>query len=101
MADEKESLKYLIAYKEIVEYLLKKHDIHEGIWGIYVEFKFAVINAGDSIGAIIPSSVSGMNKIGIMPFPQESSIAFDAARLNPAKTLKGKGKGLINTVGKK
>ncbi len=101
MAGEKESPKYFFTFKELVEYLLKKHDIHEGIWGIYVEFKFAAINAGDTIGTIIPASVSGVNKIGIMPFTRESNIAFDAAKLNPAKTLKRKAKGLINTAGKK
>lgn len=89
MADDKaEKPKYLVTYKEIVELLLEKHNIHEGIWGIYVEFKFAGINAVDPMREILPASVSGVSKIGIIPFQQESNIAFDASKLNPAKPIK-------------
>ena len=67
MSEEK---KYLITYKEIVEYLLKKHDVHEGIWGIYVEFKFVGINAGGPGSDLIPASLSGVSKIGIILVPE-------------------------------
>ncbi|QPD04930.1 MAG: hypothetical protein Nkreftii_002704 [Candidatus Nitrospira kreftii] len=77
--------KYPLPYKELVEYMLKKHNIHEGIWGVYASFQFAGINAKDPSGEVQPASVAAIKEIGISPFSEESSIAFDAANLNPPK----------------
>jgi hypothetical protein len=92
MADEKERPKHIVEYKEIAELLLRKHNIHEGVWGVFIEFKFAGINTKDPSGNILPAAIVGVQSIGITPFPQESPIAFDAAKLNPLKAGRRKAK---------
>lgn len=77
--------KYPLPYKEIVEYMLKKHNIHDGIWGVYASFQFAGFNAKDPSGEVLPASIAAIKEIGILPFPEENSIAWDAAKLNPSK----------------
>lgn len=87
MSEKEQGPQHHMPYKEIVEYMLKKHDIHEGIWGVYARFSFGAVNTRDSAGEILPASVTGIKEIGISPFPEESTIAFDAAKLNPLKQL--------------
>ena len=35
---------YLFDYKEVAEALIKKLGIHEGLWGIYLEFGLVATN---------------------------------------------------------
>lgn len=86
-----ENIKYYLDYKGIAETLLKKNNIHEGIWGVFVEFKNAAVNIKME-GEVLPSFVIGVNSIGIHRVEQESSISFDAAKLNPAPKSKNKTK---------
>jgi hypothetical protein len=90
--------KYLLDHKELVEFLLKKHDIHEGIWGVHVEFKFMGANIGPP-GDILPASITAVNRVGIQIFPEESNIAFDAAKLNPGRTAKTAKKAAHKRIG--
>jgi hypothetical protein len=78
---------HALEHRELIELLLKRYGIHEGIWGVFVEFKFMSANIGP-VGDVLPASVTAVNRIGIQPFPEESNLAFDAAKLNPAKTAK-------------
>ncbi|MGE0644163.1 MAG: hypothetical protein AB7P24_10865 [Nitrospira sp.] len=82
--------KYMLDFEELVALMLKKYDIHEGIWGLSIEFRFGAGNIGDGQN-IRPTIVAGVNKIGLQKFPQENEIAFDAAKLNPVR------RGIINT----
>jgi hypothetical protein len=77
---------YVFSFKEIVEALIRKQGIHEGIWGIYVEFGLSAINAGPSPDQILPTALIPVQKIGIQRLPNESNIALDAAKVNPAQT---------------
>lgn len=86
-----EATRYDFTYKEVVEALLKQHGIHEGIWGLLVEFGLAAANIGPSKDSFTPAAVVGVKTIGIQRFTEEGNIAVDAARVNPSKdTLKGK-----------
>lgn len=90
MKQSEEKQKYPLPYKELVGYMLKKHGIHNGIWGVYASFQFAAANAKDPTGEVLPGSVAAIKEIGISPYQDESSIAFDAAKLNPPKVPKRK-----------
>lgn len=74
---------YIFEPKEIVEMLIKKQDLHEGIWGLLIQFKFAAANTGPSENEIYPTAVSSVASIGLQPFRNESNIALDAAKVNP------------------
>ena len=47
---------YVFDFKEIVEALLKKQGIHEGIWGIYVEFGLGASNVGPTDEQLLPTA---------------------------------------------
>lgn len=85
-------------YKEVVTALLQKEGIHEGIWMLYLEFGLAAVNApvhegeasptDDPLEHIMPTAIVPVKKIGIQLTDQLSSVAVDAAVVNP-KPKKG------------
>jgi hypothetical protein len=75
--------RYAFSYKEIAEALVKKQRIHEGIWGIYIEFGIQAANAGPSDDELRPVAIIPVLKIGLQRFSKENNLAVDAARVNP------------------
>lgn len=79
-----ESNQIVFTHKELAEILVKNQGIHEGLWGIYIEFGFTAANVGDRTGILQPSAIVPVQKIGIQRFPTPSSLTVDAAQINPA-----------------
>jgi len=81
-----EAKTYLFNYKEVAEALVKKHEIHEGLWGIYMEFGIAAANipSDPSQQILVPAAIVPVVKIGIQRFDQPNSLTVDAAEVNPA-----------------
>jgi hypothetical protein len=77
---------YVFDYKEVAEALIKQQGIHEGLWGIYMEFGIGAANipAGPSEQALLPAAIVPVAKIGIQRFDKPSSLTVDAAEVNPA-----------------
>jgi len=75
------------SHKEVAEALIKKQNIHEGIWGVYIEFGIGAANVGqdptDALN-VLPAAIVPVVKIGIQRFPQPNSLTVDAAVVNPA-----------------
>ncbi|MGH7204681.1 MAG: hypothetical protein ACREI2_00570 [Nitrospiraceae bacterium] len=69
-------------FKEIVEALLKKHGIHEGIWGIYIEFAIQGTNLESPTG-VHPAAIVPVLKIGLQRMDKVTPISVDAAEVNP------------------
>lgn len=78
-----EAQNYTFDYKEIVEELIKKQGIHEGLWGIYMEFGIGGANAGPSDGMVFPTAIVPVLKIGIQRFDKPNNLTVDAAEKNP------------------
>lgn len=76
---------YLFDFKEIAEALIKQQGIHEGVWGIYIEFgiRGANIHAGPETKSILPAAIVPVVKIGLQKFKEENSLSVDAAKVNP------------------
>ena len=74
---------YTFDYKEIAEALIKKQGIHEGLWGIYMEFGIAGANAGPTEGTLLPAAVVPVVKVGIQRFDKPNNLTVDAAQANP------------------
>ena len=72
-------------HKEIAEALIKTHDIHEGIWGIIIEFGIAGANVGQGPGDpnMMPAAIVPVLKIGIQRFTTPNNLTVDAAEVNP------------------
>ncbi len=76
---------YVFTYQEVVEALIKKQDLHEGIWAVYLEFGIAGANIQSPEGGVAPSAIVPVTKIGLQKVDAISPIAVNAAVVNPAK----------------
>jgi hypothetical protein len=72
-------------YREVAEALVKSQNLHEGHWGIYIEFGIGAANIAQAPngGIMLPAAIVPVNKIGIQRFPQPNSLTVDAAVVNP------------------
>ena len=87
-----ESTLVVFTHKEVVEALLKKQGIHEGIWGLYVRFGIRGANLGASDSDLMPAAIVPVLQIGLQKFEKENNISVDAAKANPAPTKQRTGK---------
>ena len=73
----------VFTHKEVVEALLRKQGIHEGIWALWVKFGLKAINVGSSDTDVSPAAVLAILELGLQKADKETSIAVDAAKTNP------------------
>lgn len=78
--------RYSFTHKEVVEALIKAQGLHEGIWGLSVEFGIGAVNAGPSEDQILPTAVVPIVKMGIVKGLKENNLFLDAAKVNPVRT---------------
>ena len=61
-----ETKNIVFTHKEVVEALIRYNDIHEGLWGLYIEFGLAGANVGPTPGGDLnPAAVVPVLKIGL------------------------------------
>jgi len=70
-------------FKEIVTALLKAQDIHEGIWGLFVNFGLGASNVGPNENELRPTAMIPILQMGIQRFEKENNLSVDAAKVNP------------------
>ena len=70
-------------FKEIVTALIKANDIHEGVWGLWVNFGIGASNAGPNENELKPTAVIPILQMGLQRFDKETSLSVDAAKVNP------------------
>lgn len=84
MGEEKQQ--YIFTYKEVVEALIKKQDLHEGIWGVLLKFGIGAANVqrpGDE--NVVPAAVVPVIEIGLQKMDKVTPISLNAAQVNPAQ----------------
>jgi hypothetical protein len=81
-----EATQITFKHTELVELMIKKQEIHEGIWGLFVNFGFSASNIGSTPTDLSPAAIVGILGIGLQKFDKVSSIAVDAAVVNPRVT---------------
>jgi hypothetical protein len=79
---------YDFKLKEIVELLVKKLDLHEGVWGLRVRFGLKAMNVGADDTDLHPAAIVPLLEIGIQKFDKPNNMAVDAAVANPAPRSK-------------
>jgi hypothetical protein len=82
-----EPTQIIFSYKEVVEALLKKENIHEGIWGMYIEFGISAANVGPDKDNLHPAAIVPVVKIGLQKFPEENNLSVNAALVNPTPLI--------------
>jgi hypothetical protein len=87
-----EAKNYMFTYKEVAEALVKAQDLHEGLWGVYLEFGIGGGNipAGPDNQTLVPAAIIPILRIGIQRFDQPNSLTVDAAEVNPAHAMRRK-----------
>ncbi|MBI5565661.1 MAG: hypothetical protein HY870_12275 [Chloroflexi bacterium] len=81
-----ESQNFVFNHREIAAALVKQQGIHEGLWGIYIEFGIAGINVDQGAGDgknLVPAAIVPVLKIGVQRFPEANNLTVDAAQVNP------------------
>ncbi len=78
---------YAFSHKEITELLIKKQDIHEGLWSITIQFGLGATNiaAGPDDPNTAPAAITIVKQIGIQRQEQPSPLTVDAAKVNPSR----------------
>jgi hypothetical protein len=77
-----EQTQIIYSHRDVVESLVRKAGLHEGLWGLYIEFGISatnLINQEDKIA--LPAAVVPVVKIGIQRFEQPNSFTVDASKL--------------------
>ncbi len=88
-----EPKRFVLPYRELVEMMIKKNDLHEGLWCLFARFGLNVANAQvDYEGAsqIRPIAIIPLVEIGIQESKQLNELSLDAAKVNPGKAGKKK-----------
>jgi hypothetical protein len=75
--------KYTFGYKEVVEALIKKQDLHEGVWALDVNFGLRATNFGTSESDLAPTAIIPVLGIGLTKQDRENNVSVDAAKVNP------------------
>ncbi len=70
-------------HTEIVELMLKKMGIHEGIWALFIRFGIGASNVGPSESELNPAAIIPVLEIGLQKFEKETNVSVDAAKVNP------------------
>lgn len=81
-----EATQFTFSHREVVEALIKKQDIHEGLWALYVEFGLGAGNVGPDENALNPAAIVAVGKIGLLKAETPSNLTVDAAIANPKST---------------
>ena len=79
-----EPTQIVFSFKEVAEALIKKHGIHDGVWGVFVRFGLQAGNAGLDKSQILPTAIVPILELGLQKFDEENNLAVDAAEVNPA-----------------
>jgi hypothetical protein len=74
----------------VVEALIRYNDLHEGLWGLSIEFGLAATNIGLEPGDLLPAAIVPVKKIGLHRFNEPNNLTVDAAEANPSKRAKRK-----------
>ena len=76
----------VFSHKEVAAALIKEQDIHEGLWGVYIEFGIGAANIGapGDEANVVPAAIVPVQRMGIQRFEEPNSLTVDAAEVNPA-----------------
>jgi hypothetical protein len=73
--------------QEVLELLIKKQGIHEGIWAL--RFQYILTGADIPYGKtneLVPSAILRIPKFVLQKLEAEKGNSLDAAKVNPAKS---------------
>jgi hypothetical protein len=78
-----ETSQIIFSYKEVAEALVKKHGLHEGIWGLSLNFGLQATNMGPNDSDLKPVVMNAILGIGLQRMEKENNLSVNAATVNP------------------
>src|SRR5688572_7150889 len=78
-----ESRQIMFTFKEIAEELVKKENVRDGHWGIFVKFGIQGANLGPNESGLFPAAVVPILELGIQKFDKPNNLTVNAADVNP------------------
>jgi hypothetical protein len=78
-----EASQLTFSFKEVVEALVRKQDLHEGIWGLNVNFGLQATSMGPTESDLKPVGILAIVSIGLQRQEKETNLSVDAAKVNP------------------
>ena len=81
-----EVMQYNFEHKDVIETLIRKQDLHDGVWTISFQLGMGVTKANSPTGGDpVPAAVVSILSVGLQKVDKEGPLAVDAAKVNPAK----------------
>lgn len=74
-----------LSARDLTSVLIKHYGLHEGLYDLLVEFQISVGAVGPDPSSLSPGAIVGLGRIGLAPAIPNSSMATDAAVVNPMK----------------
>jgi len=101
-----EPIQLMFDHREVVELLVKKQGLHEGLWMLSIEFIQAAVTVpgGPDGKTLQPAALNIVSRIGLKKHEGEpNNLTIDAAEVNPPARfpLKGLKKGLAKQPARK
>jgi hypothetical protein len=78
-----ETSQFTFSFKEVVTALIKSQGLHDGIWGLFVNFGLSASNVGQTESEMKPAAIIPILQLGLQKFDKETSLSVDAAKVNP------------------
>ncbi len=80
-----EQTEIMFTHKELVELMVKKQDIHDGIWMLSVRFGMQATNFGNATDGsdVLPTALVPVVAIGIHRGDKLTNVSVDASVVNP------------------
>jgi len=73
------------SYHEVVEALIKKQGLHEGLWAIYIEFGIGAANfkTDETSTDLVPTAIVPVKRVGLVRGTEDNNLTVDASVVNP------------------
>jgi hypothetical protein len=78
---------YVFSHKEVIETLIRKQELHEGIWSLAFQLGMGITNVPSPTGGegSVPAAIVSILSVGLQKTENEGPLALDAAKVNPSK----------------
>ena len=76
-----EAKMFTFTYQELAEMMVRKLDLSEGLWGIYMKFGLQATNVGPGPEELRPAAILPVLEVGLQRVDDPSNLAVDAAEV--------------------
>ena len=80
----------MTSLRELTEMLVRKYDLHEGIYDLALEYRIGLGGAGPSEEQRYPTAMVSITSVGLTKAEKHGPTTVDAAQVNPAPKPKAK-----------